>query len=110
MKKRPLCLACIGLMTAIFLMKLAGLPIFGEPAGTSLIEDAVKEETEIHVIGQISRREQKPNSVRYYLKNTILFFHNQEIPLNTIYLTVQSTEKYPVGAEILAAGVLDKPE
>ena len=110
MKKRPLCLACIGLMTAIFLMKLAGLPIFGEPAGTSLIEDAVKEETEIHVRGQISRREQKPNSVRYYLKNTILFFHNQEIPLNTIYLTVQSTEKYPVGAEILAAGVLDKPE
>ena len=30
MKKRPLCLACIGLMILIFLMKLAGVPPVGE--------------------------------------------------------------------------------
>ena len=33
MKKRPLCLACIGLMILIFLMKLAGVPLWGKPAG-----------------------------------------------------------------------------
>ena len=30
MKKRPLCLACIGLMILIFLMKLAGVSLWGE--------------------------------------------------------------------------------
>ena len=31
MKKRPMCLVCLGLALGIWLMRLAGLPVFGEP-------------------------------------------------------------------------------
>ena len=31
MKKRPMCLVCLGLALGIWLMRLVGLPVFGEP-------------------------------------------------------------------------------
>ena len=73
MKKRPLCLACIGLMIVICLMKLAGVPILGEPAGSPAVRKVIEDGTNIHVSGQIFRREKKQNSTRYYLKNLLNF-------------------------------------
>lgn len=110
MKRRPLCLACIGLMIALWVMKLAGFPVCGEPAVSSAVRGVLQERTEIHVRGQIYRRERKTNSFRYYLKNTILLIKNQEIPLGTIYVTARTGQVYPVGGEVLAAGTLEMPE
>ena len=80
MKKRPLCLACIGLMILIFLMKLAGVPLWGKPAGRSEIRSAVRTGETVHVTGQIQGREKTANAVRYYLNPSFLIVQNRQIP------------------------------
>ena len=110
MKKRPLCLVCIGLMILIFLMKTAGFPVFGEPGRMSEICAAAGSEDPVHVTGKIYRREKTANAVRYYLKHTFLSFHNQQIPLNKIYVMTQLEGPWPVGAQVCVEGSLERPE
>ena len=110
MKKRPLCLVCIGLMTVIFLMKAAGFPVFGEPAGKTEIGAAIRAGEAVHVTGEIDRREKTANAVRYYLKHTFLFYQNQKIPLNKIYVMTQAEEIFPAGASVRVSGTLEQPE
>ena len=45
MKKRPMCLVCLGLALGIWLMRLAGLPVFGEPEKGRLETLVQSEET-----------------------------------------------------------------
>ena len=110
MKKRPLCLACIGLMTLIFLMKLAGVPLWGKPAGRSEIRSAVRTGETVHVTGQIQGREKTANAVRYYLNPSFLIVQNRQIPLHKIYIITQTDRIYPVGGILEVSGALEQPE
>ena len=110
MKKRPLCLACIGLMAVILLLKLSGSPFLGEPDLPPAARTAVQEKQDVYVSGQIFKRAKKANSFRYYLKQTLLFIQEQEIPLGNIYITARTEKKYPVGGTVLVSGTLEQPE
>ena len=45
MKKRPMCLVCLGLALGIWLIRLLGLPVFGEPEKERLEPLVQSEET-----------------------------------------------------------------
>ena len=108
MRRRPLCLIGIGLMLAIWIMKQAGVPIFGEPASAPRIDRCLEEASAVHISGIISGRTEKPNSTQYYLKNSYLLVQQEKIPLSKILLTTQSEERFSVGSLIEAEGSLEK--
>ena len=106
MTKRPLCLACIGLMIVVWMMKQAGVPIFGEPALSPELQDQLRDGVEAIVVGTISERTEKPNSTQYILKNSFLIYQETKIPIHKILLTIREAERYSVGDRIEAAGIL----
>ena len=108
MRKRPLCLICIGLMMAIWMMKLAGLPVFGEPAMASWINEYLKDHETVYIAGIVSERAEKPNSTQYYLKNSYLLYRQKKIPIHKILLVTQIEEKFHIGASVEAAGSLSE--
>ena len=106
MTKRPLCLACIGLMIVVWMMKQAGVPIFGEPALSPELQDQLRDGVEAIGVGTISERTEKPNSTQYILKNSFLIYQETKIPIHKILLTIREAERYSVGDRIEAAGIL----
>ena len=106
MTKRPLCLACIGLMIVVWMMKQAGVPIFGEPALSPELQDQLRDGVEAIVVGTISERTEKSNSTQYILKNSFLIYQETKIPIHKILLTIREAERYSVGDRIEAAGIL----
>ena len=106
MKKRPLCLVCIGLMIVIWMMKQAGVPIFGEPALPSELKEELQSGKEVHITGTILGRNQKPDSTQYILKDTFLIDQTVKIPIYKILLTVRETELFSVGDRIEVFGIL----
>lgn len=108
MRKRPLCLICIGLMLVIWICRQAGIPIFGEPASALRADSYLEEHSPVRVTGTISGRMEKPNSTQYYLKNSYLLIRQEKIPVHKILLTTQAEECFPVGAVIEAAGSLER--
>ena len=92
MKKRPLCLLCIGLMLAIWALKLAGAPIFGEPALPAELHSRLQEGMTLHITGTISGRTEKSGSTQYILTDTFLIYQKKKISLNKILLSLQKQE------------------
>lgn len=90
MKKRPLCLLCIGLMLAIWALKLAGAPIFGEPSLPAELHSRLQEGMTLHITGTISGRTEKSGSIQYILTDTFLIYQKKKISLNKILLSLQN--------------------
>ena len=91
MKKRPMCLVCLGLALGIWLMRLAGLPVFGEPEKRRL-ETLVQSEETVQVRGQVQDYEIKDNSKSYLITSCVLKNQENEIPVKKLYLITQQEE------------------
>ena len=83
MKKRPMCLVCLGLALGIWLMRLAGLPVFGEPEKGRL-ETLVQSEETVQVRGQVQDYEIKDNSKSYLITSCVLKNQENEIPVKKV--------------------------
>lgn len=109
MKKRPMCLVCLGLALGIWLMRLAGLPVFGEPEKRRL-ETLVQSEETVQVRGQVQDYEIKDNSKSYLITSCVLKNQENEIPVKKLYLITQQEEIFPTGSVINTEGVLEETE
>ncbi len=109
MKRRPMCLVCLGLALGIWLMRLSGLPVFGEPKNSRLEALAQSEET-VRVRGQVQDYEIKTNSKSYLITSCVLHVQENEIPVKKLYLITQQEELLTIGSEIETEGILEKPE
>ena len=109
MKKRPMCLVCLGLALGIWLMRLAGLPVFGEPEKGRL-ETLVQSEETVQVRGQVQDYEIKDNSKSYLITSCVLKNQENEIPVKKLYLITQQEEIFPTGSVINTEGVLEETE
>ena len=85
MKKRPMCLVCLGLALGIWLIRLLGLPVFGEPEKERL-EPLVQSEETVQVRGQVQDYERKDNSKSYLITSCVLKVQENEIPVKKIYI------------------------
>ena len=109
MKRRPMCLVCLGLALGIWLMRLSGLPVSGEPKNSRLEALAQSEET-VRVRGQVQDYEIKTNSKSYLITSCVLHVQENEIPVKKLYLITQQEELLTIGSEIETEGILEKPE
>lgn len=109
MKRRPMCLVCLGLALGIWLMRLSGLPVFGEPKNSRLEALAQSEET-VRVRGQVQDYEIKTNSKSYLITSCVLHVQENEIPVKKLYLITQQEELLTIGSKIETEGILEKPE
>lgn len=109
MKKRPMCLVCLGLALGIWLMRLVGLPVFGEPEKGRL-ETLVQSEETVQVRGQVQDYEIKDNSKSYLITSCVLKNQENEIPVKKLYLITQQEEIFPTGSVINTEGVLEETE
>ena len=109
MKKRPMCLVCLGLALGIWLIRLLGLPVFGEPEKERL-EPLVQSEETVQVRGQVQDYERKDNSKSYLITSCVLKVQENEIPVKKLYLITQQEEMFAIGSIIETEGTLEKPE
>ncbi len=109
MKKRPMCLVCLGLALGIWLMRLAGLPVFGEPEKGQL-EMLVQSEETVQVQGQVRDYEIKDNSKTYLITSCVLKVQENEIPVKKLYLITQQEDPITIGSVVSTEGTLEKPD
>ncbi len=109
MKKRPMCLVCLGLALGIWLMRLVGLPVFGEPEQGRL-EALVQSEETVQVRGQVQDYEIKDNSKSYLITSCVLKVQENEIPVKKLYLITQQEELFSTGSVIKTEGILEATE
>lgn len=109
MKKRPMCLVCLGLALVLWLIRLAGLPLYGEPEKRRLDDLAMAGDT-VQVKGQVQDYEIKKNSKGYLIKSCVLKIQENEIPVKQLYLITQQEETFAIGSVITTEGVLEKTE
>jgi competence protein ComEC len=110
MRRRPLCLVGIALMTAIWIMKLAGIPVFGESPQAFRISAYLSEEETARLSGVIAGRTEKPGSTQYILNHSYLLYRQEKIPFHQIIITTQEKEHYRIGDCIEAEGSLKETE
>ncbi len=109
MKKRPLCLLCIGLMLAIWALKLAGAPLLGEPALPAELSGRLQEGMTLSITGTILGRTEKSDTIQYILTDTSLTYQEEQIPLKKILLSLQKQENqevFRIGDRLNALGKL----
>lgn len=109
MRKRPMCLVCLVLVLVLWLIRLAGLPLFGEPEKGRLDDLAGSGDT-VQVRGKIQDYERKENSKSYLINSCVLKIQENEIPVKQLYLITQQEEPLTVGSVIETEGVLEKTE
>lgn len=109
MRKRPMCLVCLVLALVLWLIRLAGLPWFGEP-GKRRLDALVQSEDTVQVRGQIQDYEIKDNSKAYLIKSCVLTIQEDEIPVKKLYLITQQETMLTIGSTVTTEGVLEQTE
>lgn len=104
-----MCLVCLALALVLWLIRLAGLPVFGEPEKRRLDALARSGDT-VQVRGQIQDYEIKDNSENYLIKSCVLTVQENEIPVKKLYLITQQEEMLTIGSSVTAEGTLEKTE
>lgn len=104
-----MCLVCLVLALVLWLIRLAGLPWFGEP-GKRRLDALVQSEDTVQVRGQIQDYEIKDNSKAYLIKSCVLTIQEDEIPVKKLYLITQQETMLTIGSTVTTEGVLEQTE
>ena len=100
MRKRPMCLACLGFMLVLVLLRIAGVPP-GTPFSDPKYENEAQQGRKVWIAGTIETYEKKSSSNGYVLRG--------EGSKGKIYLLAKRGD-LPVGAAVRVYGTVKKPE
>ena len=100
MRKRPMCLACLGFMLVLVLLRIAGVPL-GTPFSDPKYENKAQQGRKVWIAGTIETYEKKSSSSGYVLRG--------EGSKGKIYLLAKRGD-LPVGAAVRVYGTVKKPE
>ena len=89
MKKRPLAALCIGLMIAIWLCRIGGIPIFGEPPLTEEEKNWLSEGQQVTLTGVVADRRISSDSVRYTLRHVRVTIRDRQIPFSGVFVSTE---------------------
>ena len=67
MRKRPMCLACLGFMLVLVLLRIAGVPL-GTPFSDPKYEKQAQQGSRVWIAGTIETYEKKSSSSGYVLR------------------------------------------
>jgi competence protein ComEC len=87
MRHRPLCIVFLSFVIFIFISKASGVFLWNEPdAGLKELAGAI-EDTDCVIYGRVSLREEKSNSISYFLKDSYLIKDTsfKEASLDSLY-------------------------
>lgn len=114
MNRRPVCIACGVLMFFIFLLRLAGAPVFGEPVLSEGLEDKLCDGRMMTVTGVIDDRQKKEKSTQYIIRDASadwygekISFHRLKITMTgetSVYVNTAEGEENPDPTELIFAG------
>ena len=100
MRKRPMCLACLGFMLVLVLLRIAGVPL-GTPFSDPEYENKAQQGRKVWIAGTIETYEKKSSNNGYVLRG--------EGSKGKIYLLAKRGD-LPVGAAVRVYGTVKKPE
>ena len=100
MRKRPMCLACLGFMLVLVLLRIAGVPP-GTPFSDPKYENEAQQGRKVWIAGTIETYEKKSSNNGYVLRG--------EGSKGKIYLLAKRGD-LPVGAAVRVYGTVKKPE
>ena len=100
MRKRPMCLACLGFMLVLVLLRIAGVPL-GTPFSDPKYENKAQQGRKVWSAGTIETYEKKSSNNGYVLRG--------EGSKGKIYLLAKRGD-LPVGAAVRVYGTVKKPE
>lgn len=100
MRKRPMCLACLGFMLVLVLLRIAGVPL-GTPFSDPKYENEAQQGRKVWIAGTIETYEKKSSNNGYVLRG--------EGSKGKIYLLAKRGD-LPVGAAVRVYGTVKKPE
>ncbi len=89
MKKRPVCLVCIGLMIAIWICHTCGVPVFGEPAVTAEERKLLEEGQRVFLSGKITDRRITEDTVRYTLRHSRVTLRGRHISFPKLFVSTE---------------------
>lgn len=101
MRKRPMCLACLGFMLVLVLLRIAGVPL-GTPFSDPQIRKQGQQGRKVWIAGTIETYEKKSSNP------TGMCCAGREAKGN--FICSQSGEICPVGAAVRVYGTVKKPE
>ena len=108
MKRRPVCLVCLILMSCIWLMDLAGVAqISGNPLPES-VQNYIEEHSEAVVCGEIQQYQDTEYSLSVYLKHVFLIIGSEQIPIKNLKVFLKSNKELPVGTTVEISGKLEE--
>ena len=100
MRKRPMCLACLGFMLVLVLLRIAGVPL-GTPFSDPKYENKAQQGRKVWIAGTIETYEKKSSNNGYVLRG--------EGSKGKFYLLAKRGD-LPVGAAVRVYGTVKKPE
>lgn len=100
MRKRPMCLACLGFMLVLVLLRIAGVPL-GTPFSDPKYENEAQQGRKVWIAGTIETYEKKSSNNGYVLRG--------EGSKGKFYLLAKRGD-LPVGAAVRVYGTVKKPE
>ncbi len=100
MRKRPMCLACLGFMLVLVLLRIAGVPL-GTPFSDPKYEKQAQQGGKVWIAGTIETYEKKSSTNGYVLRG--------EESKGKIYLLAKRGD-LPVGAAVRVYGTVKKPQ
>lgn len=111
MIRRPMCLLCLLLMSAMCLADWMGFPVVrGNPLPSGL-EAWVEKHPRVRVCGEVQRYRAADDTPSVDLKQSYLIYNSEKISLKNlkVYLKKNTEEKeLPVGAVVIVSGKLER--
>lgn len=106
MGRRPLCLVCLLLMTAMCLADWLGFPLIrGNPLPDS-VQEAILQHPEAVICGEVQRRQDTEFSQSVYLKQVCLLY-SKKIPIENVRVFLKKEEEVLPGTMIKVSGKLE---
>ncbi|MDO4622212.1 MAG: DNA internalization-related competence protein ComEC/Rec2 [Eubacteriales bacterium] len=100
MNKRPICWVCLLWMLVIWICRLTGVPIFGAPAVSERVSEALTFGRYTSVQGRVAGRQQKENSIQYILSDSTAVLCGEQIHLKKVKVTVFTDAEIFVHASV----------
>ena len=110
MGKRPVCLACLLLIAAIYVSKWLGIPVVQRNPLEPSLQAWVEKQQEAIICGEVERCEDTEISQSVYLKNTYLVYRSKKVSIENVRVFLKKNEELPTGSVILASGKLEQVE
>ncbi len=89
MRKRPLCIVCIGLMIVIWICRIGGIPVFGEPVLMQEEKTRLEEGQQVAVVGMVTDRSISSETIRYTLRHVYVTICDRQIPFSGIFVSTE---------------------